>query len=156
MMPIAMNRPLFGDPPEVKLRRPSFRGIHVFVSGSSWDWFRPINAGDQLFSFGGTESVVEKESEFAERSLQLTKTMVRFNQRAEIVAISRTLLIHTERKTAREKGKYDDDRTGHLHRRRHRRDRRDLRRRAGPGERDTLVRGRRRSATRSPRWPRAR
>src|SRR3546814_8788102 len=28
------------------------------------------------------------------------------NQRAEIVAISRTLAIHTERKTAREKGKY--------------------------------------------------
>ena len=108
MMPIAMNRPLFGDPPEVKLRRPSFRGIHVFVSGSSWDWFRPINAGDQLFSFGGTEKIVEKDSEFAERSMQLTKTMVRFNQRAEIVAISRTLLIHTERKTARERGKYDE------------------------------------------------
>ncbi len=108
MMPIAMNRPLFGDPPEVKLRRPSFRGIHVFVSGSSWDWFRPINAGDQLFSFGGTETIVEKDSEFAERSMQLTKTMVRFNQRAEIVAISRTLLIHTERKTARERGKYDE------------------------------------------------
>ena len=31
---------------------------------------------------------------------------MKFNQRAEIVAISRTLLIHTERKTAREKGKY--------------------------------------------------
>jgi hypothetical protein len=28
------------------------------------------------------------------------------NQRAEIVAISRTLAIHTERKTGREKGKY--------------------------------------------------
>ena len=132
----------------MKVRRPAFRGIHVFVSGSTWDWFRPIHAGDQLFNFGGTESAVEKKSEFAERSLQLTNIKVMFNQRAEVVAISRTLLIHTERKTAREKGTnaaiepatYTDERD--------RRDRRDLRRRAGAGERDALVRGRRRSATR--------
>ncbi len=104
MQPIAMNQPLLTDPPEVKVRRPAFRGIHVFVSGSTWDWFRPVHAGDRLFNFGGTESAVEKKSEFAERSLQLTNIKVMFNQRAEVVAISRTLLIHTERKTAREKG----------------------------------------------------
>jgi acyl dehydratase len=106
MIPIALNRPLLADRPEVKVRRPSFRGIHVFVSGSTWEWFRPLYAGDQLFSFGGIESVIEKKSEFAERSLQVTNMSVKFNQRAEVVAISRTLAIHTERKTAREKGKY--------------------------------------------------
>ena len=106
MIPIALNRPLYGDPPEVPLKRPSFRGIHVFVSGSTWNWYRPLYAGDQLFSFGGTESVVEKKSEFAERSVLITFASVKMNQRAEIVAISRTLAIHTERKTAREKGKY--------------------------------------------------
>ena len=36
----------------------------------------------------------------------VTHASVKMNQRAEIVAISRTLAIHTERKTAREKGKY--------------------------------------------------
>jgi hypothetical protein len=106
MIPIALNRPLFADRPEQKIKRPSFRGIHVFVSGSRWDWFRPIHPGDQLFSFGGTESVVEKKSEFAERSLLVTFASVKMNQRAEVVAIARTLAIHTERKTAREKGKY--------------------------------------------------
>jgi acyl dehydratase len=106
MIPIALNRPLYGDPPEVPLKRPSFRGIHVFVSGSTWNWYRPLVAGDQLYSFGGTESVVEKKSEFAERSLLITGLSVKMNQRAEIVAVSRTLAIHTERKTAREKGKY--------------------------------------------------
>ncbi len=49
---------------------------------------------------------MEKKSEFAERSVLVTYTSVKMNQRAEIVAISRTLAIHTERKTAREKGKY--------------------------------------------------
>jgi acyl dehydratase len=106
MIPIALNRPLYGDAPKEKLKRPSFRGIHVFVSGSTWTWYRPIHAGDRLFSFGGTESVVEKESEFAERSVFITYASVKMNQRGEIVAISRTLAIHTERKTAREKGKY--------------------------------------------------
>ena len=106
MIPIGLNEPLYGDPPEVKVKRPSFRGIHVFVSGSAWDWYRPLKAGDKLYSFGGTESVVEKRSEFAERSLLVTYASIKVNQRAEIVAISRTLAIHTERKTAREKGKY--------------------------------------------------
>jgi acyl dehydratase len=106
MIPIALNRPLLEDPDAEKVRRPSFRGIHVFVSGSTWDWYRPLYEGDQLYSFGGVETVVEKRSEFAERSLLMTFTLVKMNQRAEVVAISRTLAIHTERKTAREKGKY--------------------------------------------------
>ncbi|MCU1401459.1 MAG: acyl dehydratase [Acidimicrobiales bacterium] len=107
MIGIALNTPLYGDAPDPTLKRPSFRGIHVFVSGSSWEWFRPVEAGDQLYSFGGTESVVEKKSEFANRSIILTYASVKMNQRAEVVAISRTLAIHTERKTAREKGKYN-------------------------------------------------
>src|SRR6201992_4388806 len=106
MMAIGLNRPLFGDAPDRSLRRPSFRGIHVFVSGSTWTWYRPLAEGDQLYSFAGTESVVEKKSEFAERSVLVTYSSVKMNQRAEIVAISRTLAIHTERKTARDKGKY--------------------------------------------------
>jgi acyl dehydratase len=106
MIGIGLNRPLHGDPPKERIKRPSFRGIHVFVSGSTWNWYRPLVEGDELYSFGGTESVVEKKSEFAERSVLVTYTNVKMNQRAEIVAISRTLAIHTERKTAREKGKY--------------------------------------------------
>ncbi len=106
MIGIALNRPLLGDPADPTLKRPSFRGIHVFVSGSQWDWFRPVHLGDQLYGFGGIESVVEKKSEFANRSVLLTYVSVKMNQHAEVVAIARTLAIHTERKTAREKGKY--------------------------------------------------
>jgi acyl dehydratase len=106
MIGIALNRPLLSDPPKEKVKRPSFRGIHVFVSGSTWNWYRPLREGDELYSFGGTESVVEKKSEFANRSVLVTYANVKMNQDAEIVAISRTLAIHTERKTAREKGKY--------------------------------------------------
>jgi acyl dehydratase len=106
MISIGLNRPMYGDRPDPPVKRPSFRGIHVFVSGSTWDWYRPLVDGDELYSFGGTESVVEKQSEFAERSVLMTYLSVKINQRAEIVATSRTLAIHTERKTARDKGKY--------------------------------------------------
>jgi acyl dehydratase len=106
MIPIALNQTLLDDPDAEKPKMPSFRGIHVFVSGSSWTWYRPLLEGDQLFSFGGIESIAEKKSEFAERSVLMTHLLVKMNQRGEVVAVTRTLAIHTERKAAREKGKY--------------------------------------------------
>jgi acyl dehydratase len=106
MVGIGLNAPLLADPPTEHLKRPSFRGIHVFVSGSTWDWYRPVLPGDRLYSFGGTESVEVKDSEFAERSVLITFLNTKMNQRGEVVASMRMLAIHTERKTAREKGKY--------------------------------------------------
>ena len=106
MMTIALNSPLLADPPKEKVKRPSFRGIHVFVSGTTWDWFRPIMQGDRIHTVSGLYSVVEKRSEFSGRSLHNTSQSIKINQRGEIVAISRTLAIHTERKKARETGKY--------------------------------------------------
>lgn len=106
MIGIAMNAPLRGDPVDPGLKRPSFRGIHVFVSGSSWQWYRPVHPADTLYSFEGIESVQVKKSEFAGRSVLITRRHVKMNQRAEIVAVMRVLAIHTERKTARKKGKY--------------------------------------------------
>jgi acyl dehydratase len=106
MIPIALNQKLLDVPGAPKSRMPSFRGIHVFVSGSTWHWYRPLVEGDQLFSFGGIESIAEKKSAFAERSVLMTHLLVKMNQRGEVVAVTRTLAIHTERKTAREKGKY--------------------------------------------------
>ena len=156
MIAIALNRPLYGDPHKEKVKRPSFRGIHVFVSGSTWQWFRPLQEGDGLYSFGGTESVVEKKSEFAERSLLTTYTSVKMNQRAEIVAISRTLAIYTERKTAREKGKYSSIEPAVYSDEDMERIDADLRRRGGPGRRRRGTGRTCTSATCSTRWPRAR
>ena len=104
MIPVALNSPLLDDGP--KFRQPSFRGIHVFVSGGSWTWYRPLLAGDQVYSIGGYESVTEKKSAFAERSLIVTMAFVKMNQRAEVVAVQRVIGIYTERNTARKKGKY--------------------------------------------------
>jgi len=111
MMAGIINAPMLGDPvpDEIKtLRKSLFKGVHVFVSGSTWDWYRPIYPGDTLYSFNGDETCEVKESEFAGRSVITVRRDVKVNQRAEVVAVYRILRVLTERKTAAKKGKYAD------------------------------------------------
>jgi acyl dehydratase len=100
--------PMLGDPmpAEVKAATKSlFRGIHVFVSGGSMDWYRPIYPGDRLFAFSGEESIEVKESEFAGRSVIQVSRDVKLNQRGDVVSVQRVLRVLAERKTARERGR---------------------------------------------------
>jgi len=109
MMAGIINAPMQGDPaPDwVKQARKSlFRGIHAFVSGSTWDWYRPIYPGDTLYSFRGQERLDVKASEFSGRSVIQVLRDVKVNQRGEVVAVYRILQVLAERKTARSKGKY--------------------------------------------------
>ncbi|HVW40119.1 MAG TPA: MaoC family dehydratase N-terminal domain-containing protein [Amycolatopsis sp.] len=111
MIGTALCLPLRGDPIPADVRRQTrglFSGVHLFVSGQSTDWYAPVRPGDELYSFGGLESVQEKRSEFAGRSVIRVSRQVRMNQRAEVVSVTRTILIATERKKARELGKYMD------------------------------------------------
>ena len=106
MMAAVLNAPLQGDRVPKELRGGSYRGIHAFVSGGTWEWYRQVYPGDTLYSFSGLESVEEKPSEFAGRSVIRVLRDVKMNQRGEVVGVYRTLVINTERKKAREKGKY--------------------------------------------------
>jgi acyl dehydratase len=104
-----IKTPMLGDPipEEVRKRTKSlFRGIHVFVSGGTWDWYRPLYPGDRIFSFSGEESIDVKDSEFAGRSVIQVRRDVAINQRGEVVGVYRILRVLTERRAAREKGKY--------------------------------------------------
>ncbi|MGX1702010.1 FAS1-like dehydratase domain-containing protein [Microbacterium sp. NPDC055357] len=103
-----LNTPLRGDRLPRELRGGAYRGIHAFVSGGTWEWYRPIHAGDRLYSFKGLDSVEVKSSEFAGRSVIRVNREVKFNQRGEVVGVYRTLIILTPRKKARETGKYKD------------------------------------------------
>ncbi|MFT4125971.1 MAG: MaoC family dehydratase N-terminal domain-containing protein [Gordonia sp. (in: high G+C Gram-positive bacteria)] len=107
MINIALTKDLAADPIPKEQRRPPFRGIHVFVSGSTTDWYRPVYDGDTIYSFEGFDKVELKQSEFAGRSLFVTRIHVQFNQRAEVVQIQRVLTIHTERHESKKRKKYD-------------------------------------------------
>lgn len=103
-----IKTPMLGDPIPEEIRRQTkslFRGIHVFVSGGTWDWYRPLYQGDRIFSFAGEESIEVKHSEFAERSVHQVRRDVALNQRGEVVGVYRILRILTERKAARDRAK---------------------------------------------------
>lgn len=109
MMIGQVNKPLLGDPlpDHIKaLKKSLFRGIHVFVSGSKWDFYRAAYPGDTIYSFFGEESCEVKQSEFAGRSVINIRRDVNMNQRGEVVSVYRILRVLTERKTAVKKGKY--------------------------------------------------
>jgi acyl dehydratase len=106
-----IKTPMLGDPipAEVKAQTKGlFRGVHVFVSGGSWDWYRPVRPGDRLFSYAGEESLEVKKSEFAGRSAVQVRRDVVLNQHGDVLGVYRMLRILTERKAARQRGKYAD------------------------------------------------
>ena len=109
MMAGIINAPMKGDPidPALKAKTKSlFKGVHVFVSGGEWIWYRPVYPGDTLFNIESDESIEVKASQFASRSVTRIARRVKINQRHEVVAIYRTRRILTERSTARNRGKY--------------------------------------------------
>lgn len=106
-----IKTPLLGDPMPKEIQaatRGLFRGIHVFVSGGTWDFYRPVFPGDRLYSFSGVESVETKPSEFGGRSVVQVSRSAIFNQCAEVVGEYRILTILTARKESRDRGKYAD------------------------------------------------
>lgn len=109
MMAGVINKPLLGDPMDAEIKaqtKSMFRGIHVFISGGEWLFYKPIYPGDTIYCFQGVESIEVQPSEFAGRKVNRITRQVKINQRAEVVAVYRYREILTERKTAREKGKY--------------------------------------------------
>lgn len=104
-----VNAPLLGDPipAEIKAQTKSlFRGIHAFISGGEWTFYKPLYPGDMVYSFAGESGVEVSPSEFAGRKVTRFNRSVKMNQRGEVVAVYTYRLILTERKKAREKGKY--------------------------------------------------
>jgi acyl dehydratase len=59
-----VKTPMLGDPVPAEVKaatRGLFRGVHVFVSGGTWEWFRPLRPGDRVYSFSGDESIDVKQ-----------------------------------------------------------------------------------------------
>lgn len=111
-----IKTPLLGDPIPAEIKAQTkgvFRGVHVFVSGGTWDWYRPLYPDDRIYSFAGEESLEVKKSEFADQSVIQVRRDVAMNQHAEIVGTYRILRVLTERKKSRSKGKYAEIEPAH-------------------------------------------
>lgn len=103
-----VNKPMKGDKIDAELKAATkgiFRGIHAFISGGEWTFYKPLYPGDTVYSFAGESDIEVTPSEFAGRKVTRFNRAVKMNQRGEIVAVYTYRLILTERKKAREKGK---------------------------------------------------
>lgn len=82
-------------------------GVHAFYSGSDWEFYKPALLGDAVTPeviFTGYE---EKKGQFSGRMLQEFQEGKYFNKKGELLAKIKSWLFRTERRAAREKGKYD-------------------------------------------------
>lgn len=87
------------------------RGIHSFYSGTSWEAYRPLRPGRRLHLRKALAGVIEKQSEFANRSVHLPSGLGYADAApdgtpGQVIAWHEILMIHAERDTAAKKGKY--------------------------------------------------
>ncbi len=81
-------------------------GVHAFYAGHDLEWFQYICEGDRLKVKGGLGNVEVKSSRMGGRAVHETHELVFWNQRGELVGVSRQLLIRVERSAARSRGRY--------------------------------------------------
>src|SRR5262249_11504734 len=86
-----------------------YRGVGEYVSGSTWEWWRPVRVGDEVFIENTNSAVdVHENSSFAGRAVHLTSRALFVDSIGAPLGMSETLLIKAERKASKETNKYSD------------------------------------------------
>jgi len=98
------------DAEQKKLFRQLFRGVGEYVSGSTYEWYRPIRAGDDIYYETTRSGVrVEEKSSFAGgRSVHLTSRQLNVDKDGAPVAMSEHLVITAERGGSKKTNKHAD------------------------------------------------
>jgi acyl dehydratase len=97
------------DADQKALFRQLFRGVGEYVSGFTYEWWKPIRPGDAIFYETTRSGVhVEESSKFAGgRTVHLTTRQLNVDPDGAPVAKSETLLIVAERSGSKKSGKHD-------------------------------------------------
>lgn len=85
---------------------PKLPGIHSIYAGATWEWHRPVRAGDRIDATAQLTGVEEKEGEFCGRMVLQTGQVRYTNQNGDLVAEVTPRVLRTPRDAARERGKY--------------------------------------------------
>jgi acyl dehydratase len=98
------------DAEQKKLFRQLFRGVGEYVSGFTYEWYKPIRPGDRIFYEITRSGVrVEEQSKFAAgRSVHLTSRNLYVDDIGLPTGMSEVLLITAERSGSKKAGKHDD------------------------------------------------
>jgi acyl dehydratase len=88
------------------LKGDPLRGVHAFYAGGSREWWAPLTAGRRIRRRDALVGVHDKESEFAGRAVHEWTGQLFATNEGELLSAQYKLMIRTERKKARERGKY--------------------------------------------------
>jgi acyl dehydratase len=80
-------------------------GVHGFHAANAWTFYKPVLLNDKIAPeciFTGFEV---RRSEFAGKAVHEFQRAKYYNQRGELVAVADSLIIRTERRAARERGR---------------------------------------------------
>jgi acyl dehydratase len=98
------------DAEKKALFRQLFRGVGEYVSGFTYEWWKPVRPGDNLYYEITNSGVrVEEKSKFAGgRTVHVTTRRLHVDADGAPVASAETLLIAAERTGSKKSGKHDD------------------------------------------------
>jgi acyl dehydratase len=95
------------DTDRARLKGDPLRGVHAFYSGSSREWWAPLTAGQRgLRRRDALVAVHDKRSEFAGRAVHEWTGQLFATSAEDVLSAQYKLMIRTERKKARDRGKY--------------------------------------------------
>jgi acyl dehydratase len=89
------------------MRGDPLRGVHAFYSASAREWWAPLRPGTHVTRRNALVGVLEKPSEFAERSVHEWTGQVFRDAGGPLLSAQYRLMVRTERTKARERKKYD-------------------------------------------------
>ena len=81
-------------------------GVHAFHSGNDWEFYKPVFEGDKIRPECIFTGFDEKKSEFAGRMVMEYQESRFYSQTDELLAKTKLWLVRTERRAARQAGKY--------------------------------------------------
>ncbi|MDP6346820.1 MAG: MaoC family dehydratase N-terminal domain-containing protein [Dehalococcoidia bacterium] len=81
-------------------------GVHAFHSGNDWEFYKPIRLDDVIRPVATFTGFDVKDSKFAGKMVMEYQKAEFFNQKDELLAKTDLWLVRTERKAARDTGKY--------------------------------------------------
>ena len=84
------------------------RGAHAFYAGSFHEWWHPLLPGRLCTRRNALVGVHDKQSEFAGRAVHEWTAQVFADEAGNLLTGQYRLMVRTERKEARTRGKYDD------------------------------------------------
>jgi acyl dehydratase len=90
------------------MRGDPLRGVHAFYSAGAREWWAPLRPGVHVTRRNALVGVLDKPSEFAERSVHEWTGQVFRDADGPLLSAQYRLMVRTERTKARERKKFDD------------------------------------------------